>query len=209
MTRWLGWGAAALVMTTLVWPASAKPGDASSSPSGVKARPSTRSQRVGLEILLATVGMAGTLVLADVLVSSADQECGSSVEPGAPDSYCQPKKGGLVRAGAALVAGSLLLPPAGAAIAGAGAGNFGTSVLGALVGLAGGLLVAVPASQLNEGAAYIALMGGVVAGTVIGYELSVPRATTARASLSTNPVRLRVQPTTLPRGGGVIFAATF
>ena len=142
--------------------------------------------------------MAGTLVLADLLVSRAGQECGADVEPGAPDSYCQPKKGGLVRAGTALVAGSLLL----------------SSVLGALVGLAGGLLVAVPASSLNEGAAYIALIGGVVAGSVIGYEISVPRAAapraaTARASLSPNPVRFRVQPTTLPRGGGVIFAATF
>jgi hypothetical protein len=176
----------------------------------VKARASARGKRLGPEIAFATVGVGATIALSELIRRTGDRECGSQVEPGAPESYCRTEPGAYVAAGATLLVGSLLLSPAGAAIGGAGSGgSFGSSVLGAAIGLVGGLVLALPAHELDEGTAYVLLAGGVVAGSVIGYELSIPTTDVPRASPLPTPTRLRFQASAQSDGARLTFGGTF
>jgi hypothetical protein len=212
MARCFAWGAAALVMAMFGSPAWATPRDARDPSSQVKARASARGKRVGPEIAFATVGMGATIALSELIWRNGDRECGHQIEIGYPESDCRTKPSAQVASGATLLVGFLLLPPAGAAIGGVGSGgSFGYSVLGALVGLAGGILLAVPALKLDEskGIAYSLLGGGVVAGSVIGYELSVPRSDAARASLLPKPAPLRIRASVLSEGAALTLGGTF
>jgi hypothetical protein len=129
--------------------------------------------RVVLEGVGAAVGAAGALVPGLIFVGLTQGPCESERDHG-----CRPHS---ARGGAIIALGSaVLLMPAGTYIAGnamGGKGGYGWTLLGSSIGIVTGVLGSVPLFTMEQGDAgallgTIVLTGSILAGNVLGYELS-------------------------------------
>jgi hypothetical protein len=128
--------------------------------------------RVVLEGVGAAVGAASALVPGLIFVGLTQSPCESERDRG-----CRPHA---LRGGAIVALGSaVLLMPAGTYIAGnamGGKGGYGWTLLGSSIGIVTGVLGSVPLFTMEQDAGAllgtVVLTGSILAGNVLGYELS-------------------------------------